>query len=639
MASPNYIRHPRFSLRPWRAWGWPALAALGFIIADARLNGAERDTIPDDPPAAKSESQALEERIQKLIAQLGDPQYATRERAQSELKRLGLTAFDALYEAQNDEDIEISLRAQYLVRSLTVDWAHEDDPVEVKRILRGYSDKKEKQRKTLMDQLAKLPDWMGAEALARLARFERSPVLSKQAALLVMGLPFPEDSQRRDRLADRIEKTMELSKRPAALWMRTYARTLRDPATSLEDWSGVIAEEERMLDEFPGKTSRQLVLDLLRWHAEFLLKQDRKSEAEDAMRRAVALVQGAREQIIETVDWLMSHEAWSLVDEIAARYRDMFEKDPLLMYRLAEAQGKRGQKDLAEETARRAFEVPNENMVERYEWAYRLYQSRGLIDWAEREYRYIIEKEPMVSLTGLRARQRLAEMLHDYERDAEAAAVFQPLVEAMEKDQNVERGVAQAIREPGSLKSRMYYFLSEAARRQGNKAEQRKHLDKAIGYDPYEADVLIAMFQSGADDAEFHQKTRQLVDAASRTFREQIEQQRRQLDQIGNNDVLREQTEYFLAQFDNQYAWLVSNTFGDFPEALRLSHESLKLRPNTGAFLDTLAHCYAAVGDWENAVKHQTLAIEQEPHSSQIVRKLNHFAKELEKSKKKSSPR
>jgi tetratricopeptide (TPR) repeat protein len=184
----------------------------------------------------------------------------------------------------------------------------------------------------------------------------------------------------------------------------------------------------------------------------------------------------------------------------------------------------------------------------------------------------------------------------------------------------------------------MHYFLAEAAKQKGDKAQQRQHLDKAIGYDPYEADVLIAMHQARADDAAFQQRAKQLVEAASRAFREQIEQQRRQLDQIGNNDVLRGQLEAFLAQSGNQYAWLVSNTFGDFQEALRFSHESLKLRPNSGAYLDTLAHCYAAVGDFENAVKYQTQAVEQEPHSSQIVRKLDYFQKELEKSKKKPSP-
>jgi hypothetical protein len=191
-----------------------------FIIAEPSAIGAE-GAAPGDAQVASPTS--LDTRIQQLIEQLGSEQYATRERAQGELKRLGLTAFDALYEAQNHEDIEIALRAQYLVRSLTVDWAHEDDPAEVKRILRGYSEKKEKQRKTLMDQLAKLPDWAGTEALARLARFERSPSASKHAALLVMGQALPDDPQRRERLAERIEKTMELSKRPSAQWMRTYA--------------------------------------------------------------------------------------------------------------------------------------------------------------------------------------------------------------------------------------------------------------------------------------------------------------------------------------------------------------------------------------------------------------------------------
>lgn len=623
-------------LRHVLAVGLGALA-LTFIIANETVCGAEGDNAPETA-ASNDPSQALDARIRKLIEQLGDPQYATRERAQGELKRLGLTAFDALYEAQNHDDIEISLRAQYLVRSLTVDWANEDDPVEVKRILRGYSDKKEKQRKTLMDQLARLPDWMGAEALARLARFERSPVLSKQAALLVMGMPFPDDPQRRERLAERLNKTMELSQRPAAQWMRTYARTLHDPASSLAAWNQIIDEEQRTLEEFPGKTSRQLVLDLLRWQAEFLMKRDRKSDAEESMRRAVALLQGAREQIVEMVDWLMAHEAWSLVDEIAQRYADMFSKDALLTYRLAEAQLKRGQKELAEETAKRAFEAPNDNMTERYEWAYRLHQSRGLVKWAEREYRHIIDKEPLVSVNGLRARQRLAEMLHDELRDHEAGQVYQPLVEAMDKDQSVERGVAQSRFEPSGIRSRMHYFFAEHARKKGDIAQQRIHLEKAVEFDPTEADALIAMHQANIPDPQFKEKARRLIESAAGSFREQIEQMRSQVDRTLNNDVLREQAEYLLSLLDNQYAWLVANTFGDYHEALRLSHESLKLRPNTGAYLDTLAHCYYATGDLENAAKYQAQAVAQEPHSTQISRKLAFFQKELEASKKKSSP-
>jgi tetratricopeptide (TPR) repeat protein len=416
-----------------------------------------------------------------------------------------------------------------------------------------------------------------------------------------------------------------------------YAGSLRDPAGSLDAWTALIAEEQLLLEEFPGKTSRNLVLDLLRWRAEFLLDLGRKSDAEQAMREAAALVQGAREQIIEMVDWLMAHEAWSLVDEIAARYADLFDKESLLMYRLAEAQLKRGQKDLAEKTAQRAFEVPNENMMERYEWAYRLHHGRGLIEWAEREYRHILEKEPLVSATAMRARQVLAEMLHDYERDQDAANVYKPLVEAMDQDPNVERGVIQARFDPGGIRSRMHYFFAEHARQQGDAATQRAELEKALQHDPEEADALIALYRAGQGDNAFGEQARRRVQTAADSFREQILQQRQYLDRAGANDVAREQGEFLLAMYDNQYAWLVANTFGDFQDALRASHESLKLRPNTGAYLDTLAHCYAALGDYENAVKYQTQAVEQDPHSAQIVRKLAFFEKQWEASKKKPS--
>lgn len=614
--------------------GTGVMAAL-LIITDSRASGADKET--PGVSAVNATEAELETKIQKLISELGAAQYATRERAQSELKRLGLTAFDALYEAQNHEDIEISLRAQFLVRSLTVDWAHEDDPVEVKRILRGYGEKKENERKTLMDQLSRLADGVGVPALARLARFERSPVLSKQAALLIMGQSLPSDDEKRERLVRQIEKAMELSKRPAAKWLRTYSRTLKDPAAALEEWDRVVADEQRTLEEFPGATSERLVLELLRWQAEFLLKLDRRSEAEETMRRAAALVKGSRDQIIETVDWLMTHEAWALVDEIAARFQDMFQTDAVLMYRLAEAQLKRGQAERAEETARRAFSLPNENMMERYECAYRLHQSRGLIDWAEREYRYVLEQEPLVSATALRARQRLAEMLHDFERDMEAARVYQPLCDAMDRDQSVERSVMQAQFDPAGIRSRMHYLFAEHYRRHGDHARQRTSLEQALQHDPTEADALIAMYRAPGGDEAARQKIHRMIEEAAAKFREDLQQHRKNLERTIGNDVIRGRVEHLLAIYENQYAWLVSNTFGDFQEALRLSQESLRLRPNTGAYLDTLAHCYYAVGDLENAVKYQAQAVEQEPHSGQIARKLAFFQRELEASKKKPS--
>ena len=79
----------------------------------------------------------------------------------------------------------------------------------------------------------------------------------------------------------------------------------------------------------------------------------------------------------------------------------------------------------------------------------------------------------------------------------------------------------------------------------------------------------------------------------------------------------------------NQYAWLVGNTEGDYEEARRCSHKSLELRPGEAGYMDTLARCYFAKKDYENAVKYQAMAAKKKPHSGQILRQLKFFEKSL----------
>src|SRR3712207_161835 len=72
----------------------------------------------DNPPAGSVQDQAANDRIAKLIEQLGSDDFPVREKAQSELAQAGLEAYDALHQAQSHHDPEISLRARYLVRSM-----------------------------------------------------------------------------------------------------------------------------------------------------------------------------------------------------------------------------------------------------------------------------------------------------------------------------------------------------------------------------------------------------------------------------------------------------------------------------------------------------------------------------------------
>jgi tetratricopeptide (TPR) repeat protein len=85
----------------------------------------------------------------------------------------------------------------------------------------------------------------------------------------------------------------------------------------------------------------------------------------------------------------------------------------------------------------------------------------------------------------------------------------------------------------------------------------------------------------------------------------------------------------------NQWAWLVSNTEGDFQKAIRYSHRSIELIPpdageSAGAsYLDTLGRCYYAAGDIENALKYQRQAIEKVDYMQVMQRQLAQFEKAL----------
>jgi hypothetical protein len=101
----------------------------------------------------------------------------------------------------------------------------------------------------------------------------------------------------------------------------------------------------------------------------------------------------------------------------------------------------------------------------------------------------------------------------------------------------------------------------------------------------------------------------------------------------GSEDVVES-----LANSCNQYAWLVGNTGGDVAMAVKMGLRAVELMPKSASYLDTLAHCYFAKGDFENAVKHQAIAVKREPHTKQLERQLAVFRQALEAQRKERRP-
>ena len=589
------------------------------------------DSSGDDAPRG-GDSASLEATVTRLIQQLGAEEYARRERAQAELKRLGLVAFEALLRAQQSEDIEIALRSRYLLQTISVPWVHEDDPREVKAIMRGYDGKPPGQRQALMEQLAALQDSQGVAALCRVVRFDMSDLLSKRAALFVMRKPSELDARARARLAETIARETAWSKRPGAEWLRAYVKSLNNAQASLADWAEIVRREEHLFHLAPENTSPKILRDLLRWQADLLIGLDRPDEAQPIMRKLVELVDGSEQQLVEAVDWLMEREAWSMVEEMGQRFADTFNASAVLLYRLAEAHAKQGHPAEAEQTANRALATNRENQPQHVVIGFTL-QQRGLFPWAEREYRQVMEIGPLGSLYDLEARFFLSEMLHDLERELPAAEVLHELVEVMEKDRNILGTMARRGQQPGEVRSRMHYFFAEHFRRQGDVQKQREHLEQGVKADPTDADVLIAMYRIENADEDWREMTRKHIQHAVEVFRDRI---RRTEQRVANADDEQERELYKarLASANNQLAWLVANTEGDFDEALRCSLRSLELRPNRAGYLDTLGRCYYAQGDFENAVKYQSQAAALEPYSGQIRRQLQLFERALEESRR-----
>ena len=587
----------------------------GRWIAGALLMAIAAVTIgrADDAPAA--DEAAVEAKILALIKQLGAEEFAAREAAQAELAQLGLEAFDALHAAQNHNDPEIALRSRYLVRSMGVRWFQESDSPDVIRILKGYGDLSDSERRNRMDRLAKLENSEGVAPLCRLSRFETIDPLSKYAALKVMDQPALADEAARLELTKTIAAIVGNSKRPAAAWLRLYAKTIGDPAAALAEWDEATKAEHATLDKHPDRTNRETVRDLYRWQVELLKRLMRDEEAVAVIRRTFALLDGTPEQLTEIVDWLIQRGAWDVVVEVATRpqFVAVFSDNPLLLYRLAETQLALKKNDEAQATADKALALRADNLDEHFRIGFVL-QERGLMEWAEREYRAVMTASPAGSVLDFRSRFYLSELLHDQVKELAAGETLKPVCDLMAKDESHKETCVRASREPTGVISRMHFFYACHLVEQKDFAAAEKRLDQAIESDPTDADVLIALYRLPKPSAERREKTKGLIDDAAKDFREQIEESRQAADQAPS-EQFQATANLGVAQGCNQLAWLVGNTEGDYDEALKCSQRSLEIRPDYPGYLDTLGRCYYAKRDLANAVKYQTQAVTLDPHT------------------------
>ena len=309
--------------------------------------------------------------------------------------------------------------------------------------------------------------------------------------------------------------------------------------------------------------------------------------------------------------------------EIREQFRRLFDQHPMLLYDAAEANKVGGDDGAAEELAENALQIrplPS-NEAEReqfqpkqldeaarghYEIAKTL-ETRGLFHWSEREYRSILDAVEVTSAAGAQARAALAQMLGELERHRDVVDVLRPLLDRASKDAKLNARLNELYLPYNRFQSTMDYHAAMAELEDGKKQEASKFLERAFRLYPSNVDILIAMYRLDLDD-DWNQSVRSRLKQTLRQSELRIESARSKARQFGNR------SDGFLAQYMNEYAWLVSNTEGDTERALQYSLKSLELQTDF-AKLDTCGRCYFALGQFDKAIEMQNRALKLMPHS------------------------
>lgn len=581
------------------------------------------------------QTDVLQERVDTLILQLGSSSYRERENAETELEKLGLLAFEPLQEVQNHPDIEIRLRARAMVSRLRKFFLSDGiDPI-IARFVDGYPNAPTDNRNTRIQLIATLLPQQGVDVLSRIARFEDSPLLAKRAALSILEATVRVPEATRVDWLNQVREAAAISRRDATVWLRCFASVIIDAEASISEWAEIVAAEQVQLQSVTAETDADIVLRLQRLRAD-LLKLARRDDP--LMAEMVAVPLESEEVTRDWLLWLQEREAWDAIITMAESNKPLFAGDRILMYGLAEAKLRTGDVEAAEGDAEWAFSLggsPDDRdeaagqEMERTNVAKFLEDERGLFDWAEREYRQAFAKRPANTIEAIvgegthdryRALFHLSHMLHDRQRDWEAAKVLQQYVDDAEKTPALKHNAVQLLaREYGSIVSSMHYYYSEHYRAAGQLDKQRDHLEQGFAADPQDADLLIAMYRFAEADDEWRDKVNAAILETSALHRMEIKER-----QVAHERIAGSQ-ETALAYALNQFAWLVGNTTGDGQEALRYSQRSLEIIPGDEGFLDTLARCHYNVGQLDEAIRYQEWAVQRGPHEGQLKRQLAFF--------------
>ena len=566
-----------------------------------------------------------QQKVAELIAQLGDTNYAIRESATQQLRMIADHAIDQLLDAADQSnDLETALRAQWILE--TVSLIRPDDPPEVADLLKNFSSRSLSQQISALSRLIRLEENAGITPLARLIRTNRSASTSYLAALILLQEWRPADPYW-PQLAAHVPDELAMSQRPAALLINRliiFSQKADNPESKLNVRKDAFKNFETAVDQFlelmPFKaqtfldyTTTREVRDLareivVRCHARAAIQAGLPDRGVAVAKELLEFIPKSSDKyLLTTADvlfWAAHSGLANLVNYLPESLQATIENQAITLYAAARCEQLNGNETLADEMARRAFALSSDKTNEQMLAAVRL-DHWGLVDWADREYRRVITAPTLSAQQIIPFSIQWAELLNDFDRCNEASAVLNDILTGSHGTIKNIRVMDSLGYSKEALAARQKFFLSRADKEK-NKRE-RQALDKALDEYPEEIDTLIAYYHFPGLLPADKEHIVKLIQGALKKLQQRID---REPDEPNSY---------------NEYAWLVANTEGDLLRATRYSKRSLDLVFDSASFLDTLAHCYAAAGNRNEAIRCQVVALRKDPGSNTIQKNLQKF--------------
>ncbi len=587
------------------------LSGLSLLAGDlAPLARSQSSPKPSSPGKASAEE------IRALIQQLGAEDYFVRQEAQERLRGLGVAALDQLVEAAEQADLEVAARARFLLRKIRIQWHDPQDPEPIASWMNSYAEASVSRRMEIIRHLAFHYEGQGLAPLCRIVRFEADRGLASLAGVLALRYPCPGPKYRR-LLAQTVEKNLNGCQRVAALWLQQAVRDRESGKPDGRFWAQALRQQAHRFQASHSLLEMEILQQLLEycWSVPQLARQGEVAQAAEAAVQVMAR-HGHESAGKSLALWLLRNRQWQGWVQLWPRLSDSVRQEPLMLYAAAAVHQHRGETRQAQQLLLQVRQYPM-NLSQRVQLAERLRREK-LYDWAIAEYGRALGSGPdgRIGIVGL----YYGVLLADLQRYEKAAQVVQKTIQLLQAQLPGARGDAII----NDLRAKQWFWEALAQQQKKGRPDTQL-LVKAIQLDLQELDAIIALYRA----ADQPQEKRQAVQF--------IRQSLSQLEQALPRRIVRPLPN--LATPFNQWAWLVSNTEGDYHKALKYSQQSLHLKPAEASYLDTLGRCYYALGRYEDAVVAQRLAVRLEPHFQQMHRQLQLFEQALARSRSDTSPK